>query len=921
MAESAVPLTVLKRADYRPVPYSISLVSLVFKIIPNATIVESSLTFKRCVVDGAPPLFLHKGEGVTVQSVALDGAALPEASYTLSGKGMTIAGSALPPAASFVLTIKTCIVPETNTSLEGLYRSGDAYSTQCEAEGFRHITPYLDRPDVMAVWTVRMEADRAECPVLLSNGNCVEAGALEGGRHFAVYHDPWPKPCYLFAVVAGRLTATKDVFVTSSGKKVDLAIWTAARDADKTAWAMNSLKNALRWEETRWGLEYDLDIFNIVAVSDFSMGAMENKSLNIFNSRLVLSSPRTATDVDFNRIEGVVGHEAFHNWTGNRVTCRDWFQLTLKEGLTVYRDQEFTSDLNSRPVKRIEDVSRLRMSQFSEDAGPTAHPVRPQEVGKMDNFYTATVYEKGAEVVRMYATMLGRDGFRAGMDLYFLRHDGQAVTCEEFFHAMVDANAGKAGVEAMPSLLEWYAQAGTPELTVQPSYDAEARTLTLTCTQRTPAPDGKTTVPVLIPIAVGLLGPTGADLPLTLAAGTSAAVAPGSTTAILPLAQASQTFTFADVPAGVVPSILRDFSAPVRLTVLSQSDDNLAFMLAHDSDAFNRWEAGQRLGRKALEGLYVAALAAGAVDSAADVKTVLDAAGGLPSMIVKAFTSVLADASLDGSFLARAITLPAESELVDGLAAAGTGANPVLVHFVRAYAVRELAVALRLPLEAAVAAADKAIASSEAAGGFSSSFEAVARRAQRNKALGYLSTLQDGGVTADLSRRFTAASNMTDEFAMLACLAEQPSACPERALALESFQERYKDEPLVLLKWLGLMGGCADPGNTPAVAQLMTHSAFSVSNPNSVYALLGGYAAGSVPAFHAADGSGYVFLADVVRRLDVVNPQVASRIVSSFTRFKQFDALHAGLMRSQLEALAAGKLSENVGEIVARSLA
>ena len=949
MAAPAAPLKVLRRLDYAPVAWTTRRVSLDFDIREGATRVRATLRFARNAA-AAPggSVALNRGHGVELVSIALDGAPL---AHALTDKLLTFdVPAAAAAAGEFELLVETRIEPEKNTALEGLYRSTGTYCTQCEAEGFRSITFFQDRPDVMAVWRVRVEADRAACPVLLSNGNLVEKGAAaDPSRHFAVYEDPWPKPCYLFALVAGDLAETRDAFTTRSGRAVSLRIYTAARDADKVGWAMESLKRAMKWDEDKFGLEYDLDLFNIVAVPDFNMGAMENKSLNVFNSRLVLASTRTASDLDFNRIEGVVAHEYFHNWTGDRVTCKDWFQLTLKEGLTVFRDQSFTADVNSRPIKRIEDVLRLRQSQFAEDAGPTAHPIRPDEVGKMDNFCacaphafgiaiargadralfllpsltpshsltctladTATVYEKGAEIIRIYETVLGVAGFRKGMDLYFARHDGQAVDCDAFFQAMFDANEGHVGQAALPALKRWYSQAGTPELTVTPTYDAAARMLTLACAQRTPPTAGQATKePVLVPIAVGLVGADGRDLPLVVDGRAEA-----STTAVLCLTEAARSYVFSDVPAGAVPSVLRGFSAPVRLTVVGQTDAQLTHLLAHDSDSFNRYEAGQVLGRSALLAYYDVALA-----QAADARPMQGLA--LPASLVEAFRSLLRDASLDGAIVARSIALPAEVEIVDALAARGVGADPVLVHKVREWAVSQLASRLQPELEAAMARAEAEIVAAEAkSGGYSPNFAAVARRALRNRCLYMLSRLEAPAAAAAapalVLTRFKAATNMTDQVAALAALVELPGA--ERDEALAAFAAQFSDEPLVMLKWLALQAGSSETASVAGVRALMAHASFSITNPNCCYSLFGPFA--STPAFHAADGSGYAFLGEIVRQLDAVNPQVASRIVSAFSKLGQYDAVRRALMLRELEALAAhAGLSENVGEIVARSIA
>ena len=903
----ASALKVLRRCDYAPVPWTTTFVDLSFDIRAGKTRVASRLAFARNQAQPSDgPVVLNRGHGVSLVSIALDG--VPLAGYELSEKELTFVVPA--GLSAFALEVVTDIVPEANTALEGLYHSGSTYCTQCEAEGFRSITFFLDRPDVMATWTVRVEADKALCPVLLSNGNRVDAGdAEERGRHFAIYHDPWPKPCYLFALVAGDLAMTKDSFTTMSRKEVALCIYTAAKDSDKVAWAMASLKRAMKWDEVTFGLEYDLDLFNIVAVDSFNMGAMENKSLNVYNSRLVLASTRTATDIDYGRIEGVIAHEYFHNWTGNRVTCRDWFQLTLKEGLTVFRDQSFSADMNSRPIKRIEDVVRLRTSQFAEDAGPTAHPIRPEEVGKMDNFYTATVYEKGAEVIRIYETVLSVAGFRAGMDLYFKRHDGEAVSCEHFWQAMHDANPAHPRQHTLHTLRRWYEQAGTPELTVTPSYDAAARTLTLVCSQRTPPTAGQASkVPVLIPIALGLVGADGKDLPLVIDG-----VAETSTTAVLCLVEERRSFVVSGVPAGAVPSVLRGFSAPVRLTVTAQTDNDLAHLLAHDSDAFNRYEAGQVLARNALLALYDAASCSTAQPATAGL--------ALPAALVAAFRSVLSDASLDGAIMARTISLPAEVELVDAIAnrVGGLGADPVLIHEVRDFAVRALATQLRPLLEATIARVDCEILEAElASGGFSPDFVSAARRALRNKCFAYIAALAGPAEAAASLTRFHNATNQTDKIAALAALIDVPGA--ERNEALAAFAAEFADEPLVLLKWFALQAAASGAGTTEAVRGLMGHASFDITNPNCCYSLFGPFS--STPAFHAANGSGYAFLASVVRQLDAVNPQVGARIVAAFSKLGQYDARRRKLMHVELTGLAAHKgLSENVAEIVARSLA
>jgi len=744
----------------------------------------------------------------------------------------------------------------------------------------------------MSVYTTRIEADKSKYPVLLGNGNLVSSGDLGKGRHFAVWEDPWPKPCYLFALVAGDLALTKGAFTTASGRAVELRIYTQAHNADKTAHALTSLIKSMAWDETRFGLEYDLDLFNIVAVDDFNMGAMENKSLNIFNSRLVLATPATATDSDYAAIESVVAHEYFHNWTGNRVTCRDWFQLSLKEGLTVYRDQEFSADMNSRGVQRISDVSRLRASQFPQDSGPMAHSIRPDSYVKMDNFYTTTVYEKGAEVVRMYDTLLGRGGFRAGMDLYFKRHDGQAVTCDDFLAAMADANADKD----LSGFDRWYSQAGTPVLTVRFSYDPQQRTVTLACSQRTAATPGQSDkAPMVLPIAVGLLGADGRDLALTLSSGEGRVDATGST-AVLRMSGSEATFVFSEVQSRPVPSLLRGFSAPVKLETEGVSEEDLVFLLAHDSDPFNRWEAGQTLGRRLL------------------LRLLASHAAGEPLAVPPAFTaalrSVLVGACAPGAdkaFAARCLSLPSESELAEAM----TVSDPLTTHAVRKFLVKSLAQQLQPELQAALR--------DNTAPCYDNTPAARAARVLKNTALAYLASLATPDIAAEAARRFEQADNMSDSISALAALASFES--PQRTAALASFADKWAADPLVMNKWFGLQGGSDLPGNVANVRSLLSHPSFDIKNPNKVYSLIGAFC-GCAVNFHAADGTGYVFLADIVLQLDALNAQVAARMVSGFTRWRKYDTARQQLMRAQLERIvSAPGLSDNVMEIASKSLA
>lgn len=893
-APAAKPQAIFRK-DYTPPPYMIDTVHLNFNLNEDVTHVTSRLALKpNYKANGSrPALTLNGRPDVKLVEVKLAGEVLPEGAYKVTDKTLTILE---PPAGDFELQVTTAIKPQDNSLLEGLYKSGGNYCTQCEAEGFRGITYFLDRPDVMARYTTRIEADKAKYPVLLSNGNLKETGEAEGGRHFAVWEDPYPKPCYLFALVAGDLVMKEDAFTTASGRNVVLRIYTQPANINQVDHAMDSLKKSMKWDEDVYGLEYDLDLFNIVAVDDFNMGAMENKSLNIFNSRLVLADPDSATDTDYARIEGVVGHEYFHNWTGNRVTCRDWFQLTLKEGLTVFRDQGFSADMNSRAVKRIEDVAVLRASQFSEDAGPMAHPIRPDSYIKMDNFYTVTVYEKGSEIIRLYHTLLGPEGFRKGMDLYFKRHDGQAVTCDDFLAAMADANG-----EDLSGIGKWYSQAGTPTLTVSTSYDAAKKTFTINTRQVTPPTNGQPDkVPVLIPLKVGLLGPDGQDLPLHLEGKGDV-----GTSTVLRCDDATNSFTFTDVQVEPVPSLLRGFSAPVKLVVEGQSDEHLKLMFAHDSDAFNRWEAGQRLYMKLLLGLYEAA-AAGPPSTPLEERCA--AGGGVPQDLVDAYKAVLLDETLDGAFKAMALRLPTVTEVVDRI----DEADPVLAWQVRHYVYQQLAKQLRPELEGVMK-------TNEVPPGTPYVFNATesGRRFVRNFAESILGALDDAEVQERLLRRFREATNMTDRMAALTVLCDHDTAA--RTQALQEFYTANKDRPLVLLKWLVTQASCCMPGNVSNVRALMEHPAFQITNPNCCYSLFLGFARSI--NFHAADGSGYEFIGDAVIKLDQVNHQVASRVASAFTTFKQYDKERQGMMVAQLRRIAAvNGLSENVFEIVSKSL-
>ncbi|KAK9144903.1 hypothetical protein Sjap_004806 [Stephania japonica] len=875
--------------DYKMPDYYFDSVSLNFSLGEENTIVCSNIFVYPRVEGISNPLVLD-GKDLKLLSIKVNGKELKKEDFHLDAQHLTIVS---PPSGTFSLEIVTEIYPQNNTSLEGLYKSSGNFCTQCEAEGFRKITYYQDRPDVMAKYSCRVEADKSLYPVLLSNGNLIEEGDLEGGRHYALWEDPFKKPCYLFALVAGKLVSRDDNFITRSGRKVSLRIWTPAEDLPKTVHAMYSLKAAMKWDEDVFGLEYDLDLFNIVAVPDFNMGAMENKSLNIFNSKLVLASPETATDADYAAILGVIGHEYFHNWTGNRVTCRDWFQLSLKEGLTVFRDQEFSSDMGSRTVKRIADVSRLRNYQFPQDAGPMAHPVRPHSYIKMDNFYTVTVYEKGAEVVRMYKTLLGSEGFRKGMDLYFKRHDGQAVTCEDFFASMRDANEAN-----FQNFLLWYSQAGTPRVKVTSSYYAETNTFSLKFSQEVPPTPGQPVKePMLIPVAVGLLDSKGKDMPITSIYhdGTLESVSTHDRpiySTVLQFKKKEEEFVFSDIPEWPVPSILRGYSAPIRLDS-DLTDDDLNFLLAHDSDEFNRWEAGQVLARKLMLSL---------VSDFQQNKPL-----NLNPKFVQGVRSILGDTSLDKEFIAKAITLPGEGEIMDMMEVA----DPDAVHAVRSFIKKYLASELKSEFL-------RLVESNRSTETYDFNHHSMARRALKNIALAYLVSLEDAEITELALHEYKSATNMTDQFAALAAIAQNPGKIRDEALS--DFYTKWKNDFLVVNKWFALQAMSDIPGNVENVKSLINHPAFDIRNPNKVYSLIGGFC-GSPVNLHAKDGSGYKFLGEIVVQLDKINPQVASRIVSAFSRWRRYDETRQSLAKAQLEMImSANGLSENVFEIASKSL-
>ena len=870
MPNDAAPQPVLL-ADYLPLPFLVDTADLAFELHETATIVRSRLAVRRA---GASDAMFLNGEALTLLSVARDGVALTPDQYRVDPHGMTILGM----PSSCVLDIEVRIDPKGNTELSGLYLSNGSYFTQCEAEGFRRISYFPDRPDAMARFTTTIVAQKATIPIMLSNGNPGPVGDVDDGRHRVVWTDPHPKPSYLFALVAGDLVAVKDSFTTKSGRHVDLGVYVRRGDEDRCAHAMQSLKTSMTWDEDVFGLEYDLDVFNIAAVSDFNMGAMENKGLNVFNTKYVLARPDTATDTDYQGIESVIAHEYFHNWTGNRVTCRDWFQLSLKEGLTVYRDQEFSADRGSRAVKRIGDVKVLRHVQFREDGGPLAHPVQPASYLAIDNFYTPTVYNKGAEVIRMMATIIGRTAFRRGMDLYFQRHDNHAVTIDDFVAAMADAS----GVDLSGFKL-WYHQAGTPEISVSDTYDPASRRYSLTVTQRTPPTPGQPDKQaVVIPIAMGLLDGNGQELATQLEG--EADPIPG--TRVLLATKTESTFTFVDVASPPVPSLLRGFSAPVKLSGVSR--ERLQFLAAHDTDAFARWEAGQQYATGLL------------LDTIAAIQR------GETPVVEPALVQAM-EANLDGAdpaFVAEALTLPNEAFLADQMAVV----DPDAIHAARDLTRKAIAAGLQEKLAAQYERLTDT-------GPYTTDGAAVGRRSLRNTCLAYLSAFGDPTLA---KAQFGAGGNMTDVLAALSVLSGID--CPERDAALASFHAKWHDDALVLDKWFGIQAMSPLPNTMEAVRALSSHPDFDLRSPNRVRALVSSFTFNQV-RFHAADGAGYRFLADTIIRLDPDNPQIAARMVSSLGQWRRFGAGRQAPMQAELARIVAlPGLSKNTFEMATKSL-
>ena len=872
---SAKPVIYLK--DYALPGYLIESVNLTFELHETQTHVTSVLKVKRnpdiAVVN---ELELHGHETVILRSIKLNQQPLDPSAYRREKESLYI--GYLPDA--FELEITTEINPQENSALEGLYLSDGMYCTQCEAEGFRRITFYPDRPDVMSVFTTTLIANKQQFPVLLSNGNPIDQGELDAQRHWVTWQDPFPKPAYLFALVAGDLSCLEDHFITQSGRRVTLQIFAEPKDLEKLDHAMTALKNAMRWDEQVYGREYDLDIYMIVAVDFFNMGAMENKGLNIFNTACVLAHPKTTTDAGFQRVESVVAHEYFHNWSGNRVTCRDWFQLSLKEGFTVFRDQCFSADMHSDVVQRVDEVGILRTAQFAEDAGPMAHPVRPASFIEISNFYTLTVYEKGAAVVRMLHTLLGETAFRQGADLYFERHDGQAVTTDDFVQAMADASG-----RDLTQFKRWYSQAGTPRLTVTDHYDPDTRQYRLTIQQSCPAtPEANQKQPFHVPISVGLLDQNGAPIPLKQ----------GATTQLLELTESQQTFVFEQIDERPIPSLLRHFSAPVKLSY-PYTDDQLAFLLRHDEDGFNRWDAGQQLALRLISQL---------IQDYQQQKPMV-----LPDAFIATWKHLMAHAAEDPAMSALLMTLPSEAYISEQ----AEEIDPVAIHHVRQFIKQALAETFAQEWLTLYQAQDSDRA-------YSSEPAEMARRSLRNLALGYLMSLPNPAHLALAEQQFSTADNMTDQFAALVNIVHSDFSDAGQSV-LDSFLTQWQQESLVMNQWLMVQATDPKPGALARVMQLLDHPIYDARNPNKIRSVIGAFCNQNAVNFHAEDGSGYRFLADHIIKLDGQNPQIAARLLTPLTRWKRFGADRQAKMLAQLQRIMdSGNLSGDVYEVVSKSL-
>jgi aminopeptidase N len=866
--------------DYRPPPYRIHEVKLDFSLDPQATRVVAIMKVAREAVQNEP--LVLDGKNLKLLSLKIDGRKLETSDYALDQQALTI----FAPPENFTLEIVTEIAPAKNTALEGLYMAKGIYCTQCEPEGFRAITYYLDRPDNLAKFETRIEAAKNDYPVLLSNGNLIDSGEIDDGRHFAVWQDPFPKPSYLFALVAGDLGVLCGSHRTNSGREIDLRIYVEHGNETRAEYALDSLKRAMKWDEEVYGREYDLDIFMVVAVSAFNFGAMENKGLNIFNDKLLLASPETATDDDYARIECVVGHEYFHNWTGNRITCRDWFQLSLKEGLTVFRESGFAGDMRSHAVRRISDVRDLRLRQFQEDSGPLAHPVQPQSYIAIDNFYTATVYEKGAEVISMLSMIVGEESFRKGMDLYFDRHDGQAATVEEFVRCFEEVSGRK-----LDQFRLWYRQAGTPEVTANGHYDASASTYRLELSQNLEATPGQPTkAPMHIPIALGLVGKNNAKpLSLTL----QGENARGPDERVVELKEARQEFLFEGIEEEPVLSLGRKFSAPVHFRDGNGRSD-YAYLMRHDTDSFNRWEAGQKLSTEIV------------LEMIEDIRSGRKA--NVDSLYLEAIGGVIARAAEDPGFTAQILLPPSENEL----ALSAASVDPEAIHSARRELISSVADAHRGELE-------KLYESNKIQGAFSPDAKSAGRRALRNAALRYVTANDDAKAGEIAYEHYRQATNMTDGMAGLYALTRMGGALSERAL--DDFYSRHEGNALVLDKWMSVQAVSPLPDVVARIRELMKHPAFSMQNPNRVRALIGAFANANPLRFHDKSGVGYQLVAEIIRALDAINPQTAARMATAFESWNKYDAERQRLMKSELEGIVENKnISANLYEIATKIL-
>jgi aminopeptidase N len=872
----------IRLEDYQPPAYRIETVQLDFDLKPAAARVTAILSVVRQSDTPAGTPLVLDGENLKLISLALNGNAVPDIQYKVTKNTLELNG---PDQDIFKLTIITEVNPDANTQLMGLYRSSGTYCTQCEADGFRRITYFPDRPDVLSVYTVRLEAPKSDCPVLLANGNLKTTGEIDGtDRHFAIWHDPHPKPAYLFALVAGNLAKVPDTFTTASGKEVKLNIYVEHGKESLCGWAMDSLKRSMRWDEETFGREYDLDVFNIVAVSDFNMGAMENKGLNIFNDKYVLADPETATDQDYANIEAVIAHEYFHNWTGNRITCRDWFQLCLKEGLTVFRDQEFSADMRSRPVKRIADVKLLKMHQFPEDAGPLAHPVRPRAYQEINNFYTATVYEKGAEIIRMLKTYLGAEEFRKGLDLYFDRHDGDATTIEAFLACFEDATGTDLGQFSL-----WYEQAGTPSVTVETEHDPASKTLTLTLSQEIPPlPGQKTAKPAVVPLRFGLIGANGQDLEISEWQGADIS---GD---VLVLNKTQQKVTFKNIPDAPVLSLLRGFSAPVRLNQTVPRED-LVFLARHDSDPYNRWQAVQSLATQTL----IARTKSDPQDSGT---------AGVEQLIT-VLRGILEDPQLDPALKAQALTLPGEADIAQEI---GKNVDPDAIHRARSSLSADVGIRLRDLL--------RPVAEDHAgAAPFTPDAMSAGKRALSNRALHYYALSGEASASRLVSGRFDTANNMTDRLAALTILVHEGMEGAQEALA--AFRARHQNSALAMDKWFVVQATAPRNDTLDIIQKLMSDPLYDATNPNRVRAVLHSFATGNPTQFARPDGKGFELIAESVLQIDKRNPQVASRLLTSFRSWRALESHRSALAESALLRISSSEeLSRDCRDIVDRTL-